>query len=376
MIYDTQRIQFKRRQIEVGEEKSKFQDEHGKSEAGKSFKMCSGLTGGERQWLYQSYKSQEIKAHQKIEREYEWDFHNRYHLCERCGKVAISRKGKDAANRFCSNACAQAIHRDKWTACAKCLAGVGIGSKTIGRLLKISSGRVSRYFKDNQIIVQKPKSGSYWAEARKTNNKEKELWDKYEKAWMDEIKQNIKPFVDWGEFKREDIYQFSKIKKLTKKERNKIWREKNKEYLKEQKRKWLLDNPDKKRKYGKAAREACKNNPSLRIKSNFRKRFKMIMKSLKTKSNSNTRSLIGCSTDQLTKHLESKFTKRMSWDNYGTYWHVDHIIPVASFDHTKDNEVALCWHWTNLQPLEAKANMKKSNKITESQMQLLLCASH
>ena len=83
-------------------------------------------------------------------------------------------------------------------------------------------------------------------------------------------------------------------------------------------------------------------------------------------------SVIGCTTKELARHLESKFTQGMSWDNYGTYWHVDHILPCASFDHTDDGQVKQCWHWTNLQPLEASRNITKSDSITEPQMSLTM----
>jgi hypothetical protein len=50
----------------------------------------------------------------------------------------------------------------------------------------------------------------------------------------------------------------------------------------------------------------------------------------------------------------------MSWDNYGK-WHIDHIIPLSSANN-EDEVYKLCHH-TNLQPLWAEDNLKKSNKI-------------
>ena len=43
----------------------------------------------------------------------------------------------------------------------------------------------------------------------------------------------------------------------------------------------------------------------------------------------------------------------MTWDNYGGYWHIDHIIPCCRFDLTKEEEQLKCFHYTNLQPLFA-----------------------
>ena len=52
----------------------------------------------------------------------------------------------------------------------------------------------------------------------------------------------------------------------------------------------------------------------------------------------------------------------MSWENYGKDgWHIDHKIPLSSAK--TDREIYELCHYTNLQPLWAKDNLKKSNKI-------------
>ena len=52
----------------------------------------------------------------------------------------------------------------------------------------------------------------------------------------------------------------------------------------------------------------------------------------------------------------------MSFKNYGK-WHIDHIIPCSKFDLTKRDEQLKAFHYTNLQPLWANENFKKSNKL-------------
>ena len=142
-------------------------------------------------------------------------------------------------------------------------------------------------------------------------------------------------------------------------------------------REWKRSNKEKHAKHNRdSLRKRRASNPEFRAVSNLRNRFKDLMSNTRNGGNEKFSSLIGCSTKELAKHLESKFTKGMAWQNYGTYWHVDHIIPCASFDHTNPKQRAACWHWTNLQPMEAKANLTKSNKITEPQMQLPLCVTH
>jgi len=70
---------------------------------------------------------------------------------------------------------------------------------------------------------------------------------------------------------------------------------------------------------------------------------------------------LDCSIPFLKLHLESKFKPGMTWDNWSpTGWHIDHIIPLNSFDLSNRKEFLKACHYTNLQPLWAEANWKKS----------------
>jgi len=69
--------------------------------------------------------------------------------------------------------------------------------------------------------------------------------------------------------------------------------------------------------------------------------------------------------NELKIHLENQFDIHMNWNNYGKYWHLDHIYPQSLLSYTsmEDENFRKCWALENLQPLEAVANIKKSNKI-------------
>ena len=78
--------------------------------------------------------------------------------------------------------------------------------------------------------------------------------------------------------------------------------------------------------------------------------------------------LLGCTPEHARLHIESQFTEGMTWDNI----HVDHIQPCASFDLEDPNEQRKCFHYTNLQPLFASDNLRKSDQIVpEHQVRLL-----
>jgi len=71
---------------------------------------------------------------------------------------------------------------------------------------------------------------------------------------------------------------------------------------------------------------------------------------------------LGCDAKQAMAHLESKFRDGMSWENMGK-WHIDHIRPLASFDLTKEEQVAEACHFSNLQPLWGKENQSKGCRL-------------
>ena len=72
--------------------------------------------------------------------------------------------------------------------------------------------------------------------------------------------------------------------------------------------------------------------------------------------------LVGCSVQELKRHIESQFTRGMSWQKMGMI-HLDHKIPLASFDLEDAEQQRLAFHYTNLQPLWARDNLTKGAKM-------------
>jgi len=70
---------------------------------------------------------------------------------------------------------------------------------------------------------------------------------------------------------------------------------------------------------------------------------------------------LGCTIDELKLYLESKFQPGMTWDNWGFKgWHIDHIMPISSFDLSDPEQLKVACRYTNLQPLWAIDNLKKN----------------
>lgn len=85
-----------------------------------------------------------------------------------------------------------------------------------------------------------------------------------------------------------------------------------------------------------------------------------------------TLDLLGCSIKQLRSHLEANFGRGMNWENYGTYWHIDHREPACRFDLRNPSEQRRCFHFSNLYPLHKLKNLSKGGKIFPTQRELLL----
>lgn len=112
-----------------------------------------------------------------------------------------------------------------------------------------------------------------------------------------------------------------------------------------------------------AYRMRYRSDDGFRMKEIFKSRMQTATRAMKVGRCAGTLELLGCSTDAAKMHIESQFSEGMAWENHGLHgWHIDHIKPCASFDLTLDSEQRKCFHYSNLQPLWAKDNIKKSDK--------------
>jgi len=154
------------------------------------------------------------------------------------------------------------------------------------------------------------------------------------------------------------------------KERRKLHYHNNREKTIQINKIWGKNNPDKFRKsqnkYQKVYQKNRRKTDILfNLKGIIRSRTKDCFRYKSWKKENTFKEYIGCSLEQLKIHIENQFQTGMTWDNHGLHgWHIDHIVPLASAK-TPEELYKLCHH-TNLQPLWARDNIIKGNKIRNS----------
>ena len=123
--------------------------------------------------------------------------------------------------------------------------------------------------------------------------------------------------------------------------------------IKEKRRLWRIRDREKVRAY--------QSQPQVKLAMRLRQR---LWDALGSRSTSGRMlRLLGCTVEQLMAHLEMQFEPGMTHENRGSVWHVDHVLPLSSFDLTDPAQVARACHFTNLQPLFAHDNLSKGAKV-------------
>lgn len=144
-------------------------------------------------------------------------------------------------------------------------------------------------------------------------------------------------------------------KKLNKAKDDKRYREKYGDKIKVQKKQYYQKN---KKIINQKNLLKLKTDPQKKIAHSIRCRMYQALKG-KRKPDSSIKKL-GCSLSDFIIYIENKFTSEMSWDNHGSYWHLDHIKPLALFNLEDKTEFEIACHYSNYQPLKAIDNLSKN----------------
>ena len=136
------------------------------------------------------------------------------------------------------------------------------------------------------------------------------------------------------------------------KERMNEWREANKEKIQQQ-------NKDKLPQRKLAMKEKYNTDKNYQLITILRSKIHKMLKGVKT----SYVDILGCNLFFLKKWLAFRFDSNMTWENLGSYWEIDHILPISSFKMSDNNSKNICFHWTNLQPLVKEENRSKKDKL-------------
>ena len=193
----------------------------------------------------------------------------------------------------------------------------------------------------------------------------KKYWEKNKERLKIENRERYKKYSkDPEAIKRKHKSQ----KKYAMKNRKKIlayqakYRAENKEEINRKIREWYYKNTKKVKERIKIYNKVYRNTLHFKIKDNMRRRIRTALKKDGGKKTKRTMKLVGCTAEQLKQHIEKQFKPGMSWEQRNSF-HIDHIIPCASFDLTKLSQQKKCFHYTNLQPLYPIENIKKGAKL-------------
>ncbi len=58
-----------------------------------------------------------------------------------------------------------------------------------------------------------------------------------------------------------------------------------------------------------------------------------------------------------------QFKDGLSWENFAEKWQFDHIVPVAYFDFTNEDDLLLCWNFINIRVERIEHNKIRGNRI-------------
>jgi hypothetical protein len=222
----------------------------------------------------------------------------------------------------------------------------------------------------------------------------KEQTSEYFKQYRQTNKEQIKQYYQSNKERiLEQKKQYRQSNKEQISERQKQYRQANKERISERKKQWHQSNkeqilervkqhyqkPEVKARVNERHKERYRTDPKFRLNelmsSGIRKSLK---KRGSSKGGSSWLDYVDYTLEQLVEHLEKQFTPEMTWENQGSYWHIDHITAKASFNYTSpyDEEFKKCWALSNLQPLKGGDNMSKGAKTMEEWIEYKHKSSH
>lgn len=177
------------------------------------------------------------------------------------------------------------------------------------------------------------------------------------KKWYDKnietVRQKAREYGKTEKCQQDRKHRYHTDKAYRLKRRQQCWQSKQKESSRQKNREWQ--------------RKQRETDPTYKLRINLARRIRDAM--VLNRKSLPTMLLTGCSIDELRAHLERQWLPGMSWINYSVHgWHIDHIVPCSAFDLSNPEEQKRCFHYTNLQPLWAIDNWRKSDYVPDYQI--------
>jgi len=175
------------------------------------------------------------------------------------------------------------------------------------------------------------------------------------KEWSDKNKEQIKS-------RRKKYYEKNKdrIKERTK-EKHSLYSKEQRMTINARARRWYNKN---KETQAEKLRNKRNNNITKKLSNNISTSIRHSLRG--NKAGRCWEPLVGYTIYDIKDHLEKQFTEGMDWNCFlrGEI-HIDHKLPIAifNFDSPDDEGFKQAWSLKNLQPLWAKDNLSKQDKI-------------
>lgn len=107
-------------------------------------------------------------------------------------------------------------------------------------------------------------------------------------------------------------------------------------------------------------------DPIYRMQTIIRRSIHRIIKITNIDKRSNNDNILGYSSLELKNHIESFMLEGMTWDNYGSEWHIDHMVSVAQMVKNGITDPSIINALDNLRPMWAEHNLNKGDKDFET----------
>ena|ERR1700743_1948463 len=182
---------------------------------------------------------------------------------------------------------------------------------------------------------------------------------------------NNKKYLNEDNFRKckysNGIEYFKKVCRDCERDTSRKYVAKHRNERKEYSKKYLLNNPnyikqwkkDNRNIINEQFRNKIKNNIEFRLRKNCsRSVCRMLKNKNSSKFSHSILQFLPYSIEELKIHIENHFDENMSWENYGIYWEIDHIIPqsILPYDSMRHENFKKCWALKNLRPYKISLN--------------------